>query len=57
MLLPFAYAASLPMMLGWLVLMPVVITSMYATYRDLFPVQPEAAAGDATAPTPDNQPR
>lgn len=57
MLLPFAFLASLPMMLGWLVLMPVVIASMYATYRDLFPMQPEAAAHDVAAPTPDNQPR
>ena len=37
MLLPFAIVASLPMMLGWLILMPVLITSMYAAYRDLFP--------------------
>lgn len=50
MLLPFALLASLPMMLGWLVLMPVVIASMYATYSDLFPMQPEpprAAEGEA----------
>jgi uncharacterized membrane protein len=58
MLLPFALLASLPMMLGWLVLMPIVIASMYATYRDLFPMQPEAAAaGGETAPRPDDQPR
>lgn len=57
MLLPFAYVASLPMMLGWLVLMPVLIASMYATYRDLFPMQPEAAAGGETAPRHDDQPR
>ena len=37
MLLPFAILASVPMMLGWLILLPVLITSMYATYRDLFP--------------------
>lgn len=57
MLLPFAFLASLPMMLGWLVLMPVVIASMYATYRDLFPMQPEAAAGGEAALKPDDQPR
>ncbi|MBI5431066.1 MAG: hypothetical protein HY938_11525 [Nitrosomonadales bacterium] len=53
MLLPFALLASLPMMLGWLVLMPVVIASMYATYSDLFPMQPEtprAAEGEAVTP-------
>jgi len=43
MLLPFALLASLPMMLGWLVLMPIIITSLYVTYRDLFPMQQEAA--------------
>ena len=37
MLLPFAILASVPMMLGWLIQLPVLITSMYATYRDLFP--------------------
>lgn len=41
MLLPFMVLATLPMMLGWLVLMPVVIASLYAIYRDLFPMQPE----------------
>ena len=55
-LLPFAILATLPMMLGWLVLMPVIIASLYAMYRDLFPMQPEVSAatvGEAAAP--DNQ--
>ena len=39
LLLPFAVLASLPMMLGWLVLLPVIITSLYAIYRDLFPME------------------
>ena len=39
LLLPFAILASLPMMLGWLVLLPVIITSLYAIYRDLFPME------------------
>ena len=43
-LLPFAVMATLPMMLGWLILLPVVFTSMYAIYRDLFPTQEEPAA-------------
>lgn len=42
LLLPFAFVASLPMMLGWLVLMPIMIASMYAIYRDIFPMQPDA---------------
>ena len=52
LLLPFAVLATLPMMLGWLVLLPIVITSMYAIYRDLFPVQEEpapAVEGEAVA--------
>jgi uncharacterized membrane protein len=35
--------ASMPMMLGWLVLLPVIISSMYATYRNLFPTPTELA--------------
>ncbi len=42
LLLPFAILASLPMMLGWLILLPVIIASMYAAYRDLFPSVTEA---------------
>ena len=54
-LLPFAVLATLPMMLGWLALLPVVIASMYAMYRDLFPMQPEAsAAAGEEAATPDD---
>lgn len=37
-LLPFAALASVPMMLGWLVLLPIFITSQYAMYRDMFPM-------------------
>jgi hypothetical protein len=41
MLLPFAIIASMPMMLGWLVLLPIIIASMYTIYIDLFPPQSE----------------
>ncbi len=44
LLLPLAILASLPMMLGWLILLPVIIASMYAAYRDLFPSATEAPA-------------
>ncbi len=36
-----AILASLPMMLGWLVLLPLVFTSLYASYRDIFPTVEE----------------
>ncbi len=48
LLLPFAILASLPMMLGWLVLLPVIITSLYAIYRDLFPMEGDAAANEGS---------
>ena len=37
-----AVLASLPMMLGWLVLLPLVFTSLYASYSDIFPPLKEA---------------
>lgn len=39
----FALMASLPMMLGWLVLLPLMIASTYAAYCDLFPMQEKEA--------------
>jgi len=41
MMLLFMMIASMPMMLGWLVLLPVMLSSMYAIYRDLFPTPAE----------------
>jgi len=46
LLLPFALLASLPMMLGWLVLLPVIITSLYAIYRDIFPMEEDLAVNE-----------
>lgn len=36
-----AILASIPMMLGWLVLLPVVFTSLYVCYCDIFPAAKE----------------
>lgn len=47
LLLPFAILATLPAMLGWLVLLPIIIASMYAIYRDLFPMEEDAAEGSS----------
>jgi len=41
MMLLFMLIATMPMMLGWLVLLPVMISSMYAIYRNLFPTPTE----------------
>ncbi len=45
MLLPLAVLASLPAMLGWLVLLPILLASQYAVYRDMVPMP-----GDRVAP-------
>ena len=46
-----AMLASLPMFLGWVVLLPIVFTSLYASYSDIFPPVKEA---DTSAPGSDN---
>lgn len=43
MLLLLMMIASMPIMLGWLVLLPIMISSMYAMYRNLFPTPAEIA--------------
>ncbi|HXU93775.1 MAG TPA: BPSS1780 family membrane protein [Gallionella sp.] len=49
-----AFLASIPMMLGWLVLIPVMITSLYVCYSSIFPQQKEsevaAGPGDEDKP-------
>jgi uncharacterized membrane protein len=34
-----AILASIPMMLGWLILLPLVFTSLYASYMEIFPAE------------------
>jgi len=34
-----AILASIPMMLGWLILLPLVFTSLYASYSEIFPAE------------------
>jgi uncharacterized membrane protein len=54
MMFLFMMIATMPIMLGWLVLLPVMISSMYAIYRDLFPTATELAmALEGESITPD----
>lgn len=51
MMLLFAIAASLPMMLGWFVLLPIMISSIYAAYRGIFPSEvPQTAEPENSHP-------
>ncbi len=54
MMMLFALAASLPMMLGWFILLPIMITSIYAAYRGIFPRE-EAKTNNVEADTPPDQ--
>lgn len=51
MLMPFAILASVPMMLGWLILLPIIIASLYTIYIDLFPmtVEPQTVEGEVNS--------
>ncbi len=55
MMILFAFAASLPVMLGWFVLFPIMITSIYAAYRGIFPRAEEIVKteSDSNIFTPD----
>jgi len=48
----FMMIASMPMMLGWLLLLPVMISSMYAMYRNLFPTPDELARANQYGQAP-----
>ncbi len=49
MMMLFAFVASLPLMLGWIVLLPIMVTSFYAAYRGIFP-QPGEIGAQTAAP-------
>jgi uncharacterized membrane protein len=41
--------ATIPILLGWLILMPVLIVSIYTSYRDIFKVNISGDDQDAMA--------
>ena len=49
-LITLAVLATIPILLGWLVLLPVIFTALYASYNDIFPPATEIG-DDATAET------
>lgn len=53
-ILLLAILATIPMMLGLLVLIPIMFTSVYACYCDIFPVARESAPAAEETPKPDD---
>ena len=47
-LILLAVLASIPVFLGWLVLLPVIFTSLYASYSDIFPPSTEGITDTTT---------
>lgn len=56
MIVLFGIVASLPMMLGWLILLPILTTSIYAAYRGMFPTEEELAAASGAPSVPASTP-
>jgi len=54
MMMLFMIVASLPLMLGWFILLPVMITSLYAAYRGIFPWPDESVVTVPSAPHPES---
>ncbi|MFA6971130.1 MAG: BPSS1780 family membrane protein [Gallionella sp.] len=50
-----AILATMPMMLGWLILMPMVFTSLYVSFCDIFPVEVSSAPDEAEVTGRDDQ--
>lgn len=51
-LMLLAILASIPMLLGWLALLPLMVTSLYVCYSSIFPAQVEAREATANEPSP-----
>jgi hypothetical protein len=52
MMMLFMIVATLPLMLGWFVLLPIMVTSLYAAYRGIFSSAEEMAAKEPVTPEP-----
>jgi len=52
----FGILASIPLMLGWLVLMPIMFASTYAAYCDIFPPVKETSSTEAEVIAPNDPP-
>lgn len=49
--IPLSLLATLPLLLGWLVLAPMTVGMWYASYRDVFPDTPDAKYSDGDEDT------